>query len=83
MLFHPGTVVNSVSLNGESVMLDLSSNFISSTNDSLLASNMVYSIVNTLTELNEVNSVKFLIDGNSNTSFSGCDFALSEPFIRK
>ena len=78
-----GTTVNSVSLSGDTVMLDLSSAFISSTNDSQLASDMVYSIVNTLTELTEVNCVKFLIDGNSSSSFSGCNFSLAEPFVRK
>ena len=78
-----GTVVHSAILSGDSVLLDLSANFTSSSSDVQVASNIVYSIVNTLTELNEVNSVKFLIDGNSSASFSGCDFSLSEPFVRK
>ncbi len=82
-LIPSGTVVNSASLSGDTVVLDLSSHFISSTTDATVASDMVYSIVNTLTELTEVNSVKFLIDGNESSSFSGCDFSLSSAFVRK
>lgn len=78
-----GTTVNSATLNGETVMLDLSSAFISSISDVNVASNAVYSIVNTLTELTEVTSVKFLIDGNESTSFTNCDFSLTDPFVRK
>lgn len=33
-------------------------------------SNLIYSIVNTLTELTEVNKVKFLIEGNENENFN-------------
>lgn len=78
-----GTVVNSANLSGDTVILDLSSHFINSTTDTQVASDIVYSIVNTLTELTEVNSVKFLIDGNESSSFSSCDFSLSSPFVRK
>lgn len=77
------TVINSASLNGDTVLLDLSSSFISSVSDVNIASNIVYSIVNTLTELTEVNCVKFLIDGNEKSSFSGCDFSLFSAFVRK
>lgn len=77
------TVVNSASLSGNTAIIDLSSTFISSTNDVNVASNMVYSIVNTLTELTEVDSVKFLIDGNASSVFSNCDFSLKDPFVKK
>lgn len=82
-LIPAGTIVNSANLTGDTVILDLSSHFINSTNDVIMASNIVYSIVNTLTELNEVNSVKFLIDGNENSNFVNCDFSLSSAFVRK
>lgn len=78
-----GTCVNSATLSGNCVILDLSNNFISSTSDVNMASNIVYSIVNTLTELTEVNSVKFLIDGNEVSKFTNCDFSLKEPFVKK
>lgn len=78
-----GTTVNSANLNGNTVVIDLSSAFLSSTDDANAASNIVYSIVNTLTELTEVNNVKFVIDGNENAVFSNCNFSLKEPFVRK
>ena len=76
------TVVNSASLSGNTAIIDLSNSFISSVSDVNIASNMIYSIVNTLTELTEVNTVKFLIDGTE-TNFTNCDFSLKEPFARK
>jgi len=79
-LIPSGTIVNSANLVGDTVMLDLSSNFINSVDNAQVAENMVYSIVNTLTELTEVSKVKFLIDGNSDSKFSNCDFSLAEPF---
>ncbi len=78
-----GTTINSATLSGETVTLDLSSAFTSTISDVNVASNAVYSIVNTLTELTEVSSVKFLIDGNESSSFSNCDFSLKDPFVRK
>ena len=77
-----GTAFNSASLSGNTVVVDLSGAFVSSVSDVTVASNMVYSIVNTLTELIEVNTVKFLIDG-SEATFANCDFPLTDPFARK
>ena len=77
------TKVISATLNGDTVTIDLSTDFINSTDNVECASNMVYSIVNTLTELTEVNSVKFLIDGNGSSKFTNCNFSLNEPFVRK
>lgn len=77
------TVVNSAVLSGDTAVIDLSASFTASVSDVNIASNMVYSIVNTLTELTEVSSVKFLIDGNDNASFSNCDFSLKDAFVRK
>ena len=73
-----GTTVNSAKIDGNKVTIDLSSSFISSTSDVNIASNMVYSIVNTLTELTEVDSVKFVIDGNENANFINCNFSLKD-----
>ena len=41
---------------------------------------IVYCIVNTLTELNEINSVKILIDGEENVYFGSVN--LSEEYFR-
>jgi spore germination protein GerM len=45
--------------------------------------NMIYCIVNTLTELNEVESVKFLIEGESVEGFEGNNIKLTEEYFRK
>ena len=42
----------------------------------MLKNNLVYSIVNTVTELNEVNKVKFLVEGQSSNEFE-------EFYVRK
>ena len=44
--------------------------------DSRLKNNIIYSIVNTVTELNEVNKVKFLVEGQSSNEFE-------EFYVRK
>ena len=41
-----------------------------------------YSIVNTLTELNEVSSVKFLINGDENKSFKDGNITFKEVFTK-
>lgn len=82
-LLPSNTKVNSATLSGDTAIIDLSTDFINSTDNVETASNMVYSIVNTLTELTEVNSVKFLIDGNDVSKFANCDFSINEPFVRK
>ena len=43
---------------------------------------MIYTIVNTLTELNEVQSVKFLIDGEEVKGFEEDSINLTNEFAR-
>ena len=79
-----GTKVNNATLKNNVVELDLSKEFIDNqTEDAERVSLSIYSIVNTLTELNEVNSVKFLIDGEENKKFNNIDLSLEGEFIRK
>ena len=66
-----GTKVNKAELNGDCVTVDLSKDFLNSS-----GTNAIYSIVNSLTELKEVNSVKFLIDGEERDN-------MKEAFVRK
>lgn len=66
-----GTKVNKVELKGDCAYVDLSKEFLNSS-----GMNSIYSIVNSLTELKEVNSVKILIDGESKEN-------MKEPFVRK
>lgn len=79
-----GTRVNNAVLKNDILELDLSNEFIENQKgDAEIASLSIYSIVNTLTELNEVNSVRILINGEDNKKFQNCDLTLSNAFIRK
>ena len=42
----------------------------------------IYSIVNTLTELIEVNAIKILIDGQENCAFSDNQVQFNQCFVR-
>lgn len=65
-----GTKINSVEIKGNVVYVDLSKEFIDNHIGQLEnESKTIYSIVNTLTELNEVTFVKILIDGEENMEF--------------
>ena len=66
-----GTKVNKAEINGDCVTVDLSQEFLNSS-----GTNAIYAIVNSLTELKEVNSVKFLIDGEEQEN-------MKEAFVRK
>ena len=79
-----GTKVNKAVLKNNILELDLSKEFVEDQNGDIEAASLsVYSIVNTLTELNEVNSVKILIDDEENKKFKNCEFTLSNSFIRE
>ena len=79
-----GTKINNAILNGDTVELDLSKEFVENLEKNEDKINLsIYSIVNTLTELNEVNYVKISIDGNSNYTFEGTDISLSNSFTRQ
>ena len=78
-----GTKVNGAELVGDMVKLDLSQEFLDNqSGDIEIASKSIYEIVDTLTELNEVNSVKILINGEENKKFNSFDLSLAEPFVR-
>ena len=79
-----GTKVNNATLKNNCVELDLSREFIDNQiGDAKKVALSIYSIVNTLTELNEVNCVKILIDGEENIKFNNMDLSLEGEFIRK
>ena len=61
--------VNKAEINGDCVTLDLSEEFLNY-GDDVTKNNIINSIVNTLTELTEVNSVKILINGQMNDSIN-------------
>jgi len=78
-----GTKVNSCVLKGDTVYVDLSREFINNAPTGIQEESMIiYSIVNTLTELNEVNNVKFLINGEENCSFKDNAISFKDAFAK-
>ena len=66
-----GTKVLRTYTEGDCLVLDLSKEFLNySKEDSKQKENIIYSIVNTLTELTEVNGVKFMIEGQTSEEFT-------------
>ena len=71
------TKLLNASLDKECLTLDFSSEILNySKDDSMIKNNLIYSIVNTVTELNEVNKVKFLVNGQNCSDFE-------EFYVRK
>jgi len=78
-----GTKVNSCTLRGNTVYVDLSKEFIDNAPSGITEESMiVYSIVNTLTELNEVSGVKILINGEGNKSFNDNMMSFKDMFVK-
>lgn len=78
-----GTKVNSCTLKGDTVYVDLSKEFIDNAPSGITEESMaVYSIVNTLTELNEVTGIKILINGEENKSFNDDKINFKEVFVK-
>ena len=77
-----GTKINEAVLNGDTICLNLSSEFIENQNNDTI-NLAIYSIVNTLTELNEVNYVKILINGEEVKEIEGIDMELNKSFSRQ
>ncbi len=78
-----GTKINNAYLKGNTVYVDFSEDFINNAPNGIEEEGLlVYSVVNTLTELNEVNGVKILIDGKENMSFNDKGMDFKEEFYR-
>ncbi len=77
------TKINNATLKGNTVYVDLSKEFIDNAPAGVEEEGLIiYSIVNTLTELNEVSGVKILINGEENLSFSDNGMNFKEEFER-
>ncbi len=75
--FPDGTKINNVYLEGTTCVLDLSSEFVTAAPHTAEAETAIlFSIVDTLTELPHVNRVKFLINGKSGYGYVFCDIAV-------
>ena len=72
-----GTKINSVFLEGDILKIDFSNEFLNSDN----LNNSANSILNTVTQLNEINGIKILINGEENKNFK--DTIYLEKIIKK
>lgn len=77
-----GTKLNSISVKDGVATVDLSKEFVENHMGGRTAEQLtLYSIVNSLTELNEIQKVKFVIDGKSQKEYKG-HFKFDAPFPR-
>ena len=77
-----GTKINKVELKGDILYVDLSKEFIENYGGGEEQESItIYSIVNTMTNLTEVNSVKILIDGEENKAFKDNKLKFDDPFV--
>lgn len=83
-LIPKNTKILETTLKGNCVTINFSKEFLEcDKNSTKSASNIIFSIVNTLTELKEVTSVKFLIEGKESDEFSDVGINLKSEFVRK
>lgn len=69
-LIPDGTILNSVILENYCLKIDFSRQFIENcSDDEIVRKNIIDSIFNTVTQLNEVSAIKILIDGIENLGF--------------
>ena len=77
-----GTKINKAELKKDVLYLDLSKEFIENhVGGEEQESITIYSIVNTMTRLTEVNAVKILIDGEENKAFKDSKIKFDDPFV--
>lgn len=82
-LIPEGTVINKIELKKDILYVDLSKEFIENhQGGEKLESNTIYSIVNTMTQLTEVNGVKILIDGETDKEFKDGKIKFNDAFIK-
>lgn len=79
-----GTKVNKIELKNNIVYIDFSKEFIENHEGGVeKESNTIYAIVNTLTQLNEVEAVKIIIEGEEGRSFKDNCIKFNEAFVKK
>ena len=78
-----GTVVLGTELKKDVLYINLSNEFIDNQEEGTEEeTRTIYSIVNTLTELNEVNAVRILINGEENKEFKDGGMHFRDNFVR-
>lgn len=79
-----GTKINKIERKENVLWIDLSKEFIENQkNDAKAQSQSVYSIVNTMTQLNEIEAVKIIINGEENNRFPNNGISLKDVFMPK
>lgn len=78
-----GTTINKVELKGDILFVDFSKEFIENHEGGIEnEKNTIYSIVNTMTELTEINGIKILIENEENKSFKDEQIKFDEIFYK-
>lgn len=78
-----GTVIQKIELKKDILYIDLSKEFIENhQGGEQLESNTIYSIVNTMTGLTEVNGVKILIEGEADKEFKDGKIKFNDAFVK-
>ena len=79
-----GTKVNKIELKNGIIYIDLSKEFIENHKGTIEEETLtIYSIVNTLTSLNEIEAVKIQIDGKEDSAFIDNAIKFKDPFVKK
>ena len=77
------TKINKIELISDILFIDFSKEFIENHPGGIdEEKNTIYSIVNTVTELTEVNGVKILIENEENKAFKDNNINFNEPFFK-
>lgn len=78
-----GTKIHDLSLNGNTLTINFSNEFVEKSVDDSQRRNSVVSIVKTLTQLTEVNEVKIIIDGQEIDGFTEIGLDFKQAFSQK
>ena len=77
-----GTKVNKIELKGDTLYIDFSKEFVDNHEGGEEKEKAtIYSIVNTMTNLTEINSIKILINGEENKAFNDKKIKFDDPFV--
>lgn len=76
------TKINEIEFDKGMVIIDLSEEFTKVDTEKIKEENVIYAIVNTLTELKEVSSIKILIDGEENKKIENGNINFDSAFVR-
>ena len=79
-----GTKLNKIKKKNGIIYIDLSKEFIENHKGTIEEETLtIYSIVNTLTSLNEIEAVKIQIDGKEDSAFKDNAIKFKDPFVKR